>query len=70
LRRHQLDGITVIPVIAKACAWKRVKWLADMNVRPKNGRAIWGSGASPDEGLTAIVEEVAAAINAADSGVA
>jgi hypothetical protein len=62
LKRRELDGVTVIPVIAKACAWRKVDWLASMNVRPKNGRAIWGTGGSPDEALAAIAEEVAAIV--------
>jgi len=61
LRRRELDGVTVIPVIAKACAWKKIGWLAKMNVRPKNGLAIWGAGKDQaDEALAAVAEEVAA----------
>jgi len=53
----------VLPVIAKACAWKKIAWLANMNVRPKNGRAIWGAAKDqPDDALAAITEEIASIV--------
>ncbi|MCP4353983.1 MAG: SUMF1/EgtB/PvdO family nonheme iron enzyme [Desulfobacterales bacterium] len=61
LKRREHEGITVIPVIAKACAWRQIDWLAKMAVRPKNGKPVWsGAGNHVDEELTAIAEEVAA----------
>jgi tetratricopeptide (TPR) repeat protein len=63
LQRREAEGLTVFPVIAKACAWRKVDWLARMNVRPKNGRPVWGdAGIHVDEDLTAIAEEVAAIV--------
>jgi len=60
LERRESEGVTVIPVIAKACAWKRVDWLAKMNVRPQNGEPIWGGESGRvDRMLAAIAEEVA-----------
>jgi hypothetical protein len=60
LQRREGTGLVVFPVVAKACAWKNVQWLRDMNLRPKNGRPIWGDGGSHvDEDLAAIAEEVA-----------
>ena len=60
LERREQEGIHVFPVIAKACAWRKVKWLSEMNVRPKNGTPVWSdSGAHIDEDLAAIAEEVA-----------
>ena len=60
LKRRDKEGLTVFPVIAKACAWKTVDWLASMNVRPKNGNPVWGGGGSHiDEDLAVIAEEVA-----------
>ena len=61
LERRSNAGVTVFPVIAKACAWQAFDWLSKLNVRPKNGRPIWsGSPAQIDEDLSAIVTEVAA----------
>jgi tetratricopeptide (TPR) repeat protein len=63
LQRREAEGLTVFPVIARACAWRKVSWLAKMNVRPKNGRPVWSdAGAHVDEDLTAIAEEVAAIV--------
>lgn len=65
LKRRQSEGLTVFPVIAKACAWQEVDWLVEMKVRPKNGRAIWGAGSRQvNEDLTAIAKEVAAIVKA------
>jgi hypothetical protein len=58
LKRRQSEGLTVFPVIAKACAWEEVDWLTEMNVRPKNGRPIWGGSRRVDEDLAAIAMEV------------
>lgn len=62
LRRRQREGMLVIPVIAKPCAWQQVKWLAAMNVRPKNGNPVWQRGTLIEENLAAIAEEVATLI--------
>ena len=60
LERRKNEGLTIFPIIAKACAWDEFDWLARMNVRPKNARPIWsGTGGQIDEDLSAIVKEVA-----------
>jgi hypothetical protein len=68
LRRREREGLTVFPVIAKACAWQEVEWLTKMNIRPKNGRAIWGSGSRRiDEDMATIAKEVAAIVKTASA---
>jgi energy-coupling factor transporter ATP-binding protein EcfA2 len=63
LQRLERGGLRVFPVIAKACPWRKVDWLARMNVRPKNGRPVWGDGGSHvDEDLAVIAEEIADAV--------
>ncbi len=63
LKRRKREGLTVFPVIAKACAWKVHDWLTKMNVRPKNGTPVWrDAGIHVDEDLAAIAEEVAAIV--------
>jgi hypothetical protein len=65
LARREKTGVTVIPVIARACAWKKIEWLSRMNVRPKNGLPVWsGAGATHDEALAKIAEEVASILDA------
>ncbi len=67
LKHRQSEGLTIFPVIAKACAWKKVAWLTKMNVRPKNGRPVWSDGGSHvNEDLAAITEEVAEMIKKAN----
>ena len=59
LKRRQKQGLVVFPVIAKACAWQTVDWLRQMNVRPKNGKPVWGGGGTHvDEDLAKIALEV------------
>ncbi len=60
LKRRANEGLTIVPIIAKPCAWKSIKWLAEINVMPRNGRPVWSDGGShADEDLVAIAEEVA-----------
>ena len=60
LQRCQQEGLIVYPIIAKACAWRTVNWLTQMNVRPKNGRPIWsGSESQIDADLATVAEEIA-----------
>lgn len=64
LERRAKEGLRIIPVIAKACAWKRVAWLGEMNVRPNNGVPIWSDGGSHvEEDLAIIAFEVADVID-------
>jgi hypothetical protein len=68
LKRRAAEGLTVFPVIAKACAWNTVGWLAAMNVRPKNGRPIWsGTGSRIDEDLARITHEVIEVVQRGDT---
>jgi hypothetical protein len=63
LKRRQSEGLIIFPVIAKACAWKRVRWLAEIQVRPKNGHPVWGQGGGhADEELALIAEEIGAIV--------
>ncbi len=61
------NGIKIIPVIGKPCAWKVIPWLAKMQVRPKNNRPISaGDDNQIDTDLMLIVYEVASLINLID----
>ena len=60
LERKDKEELRIFPVIIKPCAWKRVKWLARMNLRPKDGRPILGgSEFQVETDLTAIADEIA-----------
>jgi len=59
LKRREREGLTIFPMIAKSCTWQSVDWLAEMNVRPKNGAPVWReAGRYADEDLAAIAKEV------------
>ncbi|MCB9076958.1 MAG: TIR domain-containing protein [Anaerolineaceae bacterium] len=60
LERRKNEGLIIIPVIARPCAWQRVEWLTNMNVKPKNGAPVWRDGGSHvDDELADIAEVVA-----------
>lgn len=60
LERNKTADMSILPVILKPCAWKRLEWLAPIQVRPPGGRAIsTGSDAQIDTDLTAIANELA-----------
>ena len=60
LERRNKEGLRIYPVIIKPCAWKQVKWLARMNLRPKDGRPILGgSEFQVETDLAAIADEIA-----------
>ncbi|NQE54393.1 hypothetical protein C5S29_12445 [ANME-1 cluster archaeon GoMg3.2] len=60
LERRDKEGLHIYPVIIKPCAWKHVKWLTRMNLRPKDGRPILGgSEFQVETDLAAIADEIA-----------
>ncbi|HEV2708194.1 MAG TPA: FxSxx-COOH system tetratricopeptide repeat protein [Pyrinomonadaceae bacterium] len=62
--RHRAGELKIFPVIATDCAWQTVKWLREMNVRPKNGRPVWaGSEAEAAEHLADIAREIASVLD-------
>ncbi len=64
LHRRQEEGLVIFPVIARACAWRSVDWLQQMQVRPKNGVPVWNQGGIlVDEYLTQIAEEILAKVH-------
>ncbi|HMQ53091.1 MAG TPA: TIR domain-containing protein [Anaerolineae bacterium] len=60
LKRQEAGELIVIPIIAKACAWRSLPWLARMQVRPLDGKPVWREGGKyVDDYLAAITEETA-----------
>ncbi|MCW2247729.1 hypothetical protein M2352_003363 [Azospirillum fermentarium] len=58
LERQRKNGLAVIPVIARPCAFELVKWLDPVQVRPR-GYAVWSPGSDPDIALANITREIA-----------
>ncbi len=60
LTRREKEGVRVIPIIVKPCAWTQVKWLSPIQARPKDGRALSaGNENQIDTDLAALAEEIA-----------
>ena len=63
LERREKEGLKIFPVIIRPCAWKQVKWLSRMNLRPRDGKPLIGGNEFQTEtDLTAIAEEIAGII--------
>jgi hypothetical protein len=59
LDRREREGLRIFPIIVRECAWRSIEWLARMQVRPRDGRAL--SGLRPalvDKELSDIVAEI------------
>jgi hypothetical protein len=40
LKRHEQDGMLLIPVLIRACPWKAHRWLADRQMMPRDGKSV------------------------------
>ena len=60
LRRRESEGLVVIPVVARPCAWERVSWLRSMQVRPTDGSPLSRAGGRHlDKDLALLADEIA-----------
>jgi tetratricopeptide (TPR) repeat protein len=60
LERRQKEGLRVIPLIVRPCAWTAVKWLSPIQARPKDGRPLSGGRKHQiEKDLAALAQEVA-----------
>jgi hypothetical protein len=66
LKRRDTEGVHIYPIIVRPCAWKAVKWLSRIQVRPKDGRPLAaGNEYQIEADLAAVAEEIAALMGAA-----
>jgi tetratricopeptide (TPR) repeat protein len=66
LERRVKEGVRVIPVIAKPCAWTQVKWLSSIQARPKDGKPLSaGSEHQIDVDLAKLANEIAGIVKRA-----
>lgn len=66
LARRATDGVRVIPLILKPCAWQQVEWLSKIQGRPKDNRPLSaGNENQIDTDLAALANEIAAIIKRA-----
>ncbi|MCP3963499.1 MAG: TIR domain-containing protein, partial [bacterium] len=60
LMERRSGGLRVIPVIVDSCPWRRVAWLAAMQCRPKDGKALaLMADAVANAALAELAEEIA-----------
>ena len=58
--KHSEVGMMIYPILVRACSWRRVKWLADLQLRPPGARPISKlRPAARDQVLADIVDEIA-----------
>ena len=70
LQRRQEQGVRVIPLIAKPCAWTTVPWLKAIQARPKDGKPLSGfSEHEADQHLAALASEIHAMLSRTPSTV-
>jgi hypothetical protein len=63
IRAHRAQGLEVLPLVVRACAWRLDKELREMQVRPLEGRPLAiGNEAQVDLDLSAFVYELAAVV--------
>ncbi len=59
LARRASQGLRVVPVIVRPCAWMKVAWLRDIQARPLDGRTLSeGTEHQIDKDLAALALEV------------
>jgi hypothetical protein len=61
LERRRSGVLTLLPVIARPCAWKEVKWLSGLQCRPKDGIPLAREkdrDHEVDEALAALTSEI------------
>lgn len=64
LQRRQQEGLIIVPVLARACAWRAVDWLRQLQVFPHTGIPIWSNGGSfVDENLSEIAEYIVSVVD-------
>ena len=64
LQHRAKDGLRIIPLIVRPCAWQAFDWLASIESRPRNGRALSkGRKAKVEEDLAELALEVRALLN-------
>lgn len=60
LQRRERAGLVILPLIAKACPWPQVDWLARLVGDPKQVMPIWrGTNSQADEKLAIVADTVA-----------
>jgi len=63
LERQRTENLTIVPIIARPCAWQEIDWIEKINVKPRNGNPVWRDGGKyADDELATIVRDIARTI--------
>ena len=63
--KHAQGGMIIYPLLVRPCPWKRVKWLAQMQLRPLGAKAISSlPGAAREQVLADVADEIASLVAA------
>jgi hypothetical protein len=65
LERRSAEGLIVIPVLLRACAWREHPWIQRMQVLPRSEKPI-ASHDARDEAFAEVVSEIARIVERAD----
>jgi len=57
--QHASDGMTIYPLLVRECAWQEVPWLATLQVRPRDAKAVAARRDKADQVLADVAREVA-----------
>jgi hypothetical protein len=59
LKRRAQDGLRLVPLIVRPCAWQGVSWISEIQGRPKDGAALSGmQEAEAEEALSRFALEI------------
>ena len=59
-RNHEQDGMTLYPLLVRACAWQEIPWLARLQMRPAESIPVSSlSGAKREQCLADVAREIA-----------
>ncbi|MCP4690656.1 MAG: hypothetical protein GY859_21565 [Desulfobacterales bacterium] len=59
LQKRARQGVRIIPLVVRPCAWESVGWPRAMNLRPRDGKPLSkDSDSDIDVDLTAFVKEI------------
>lgn len=65
LQRREKDGVQIVPIIVWECPWTEIKWLRQLQARPKDGKplTLFNSKAKAEAELSAIAKEILNLVN-------
>ena len=64
LKRREQEGLAIIPLIVKPCAWQAVPWLKKLQCRPMDGRPLSaGTDHQIDQDLADLALEIIGILN-------